>query len=123
MLALQATKCCASVTAVHWDTKQVPVLRVKDDHINYDDGNATAAVTSDTLNSEASAVEGAMVHEKFGENGGKKGPSSSWPLPLHEAPSGQRYLRVFVYGMEKVRRRARATVGKQWDPDHDWFAA
>jgi len=103
------------VTAVHWDTKQSPELRLENDHT--DDGGDAAVVVNGAMAAEKAEVKEAK--------GGKKSASSSssWPLPLHEASSGLRFLRVFVYGMEKVRRRARATVGKQWNPEHDWFAA
>jgi hypothetical protein len=98
--ALRATGGCASVTAVQWDTKQPPVLRREQEH---------GAAGSDAAAAAAAA-------------GGAR-PEPSWPVAAHEASSGARCVRVFVFGMDKVRRRARATLGKQWDDQHDWFAA
>ena len=51
-----------------------------------------------------------------------QGKTGAPPAPLHEAASGERFVRLFVYGMARARRRVQAMV-RNFDPEHDWFAA
>lgn len=53
---------------------------------------------------------------------GRPGAPDPGTAPLREPQSQARYVRLFVYGAAKARRRAQTLVGN-WDPAFDWFAA
>lgn len=64
----------------------------------------------------------AMVPWDTKQHNGRNGRPPPSEAPLFDANTGDRYVRLFIYGAEKARRRVLAMI-KDYDEDHDWFAA
>ena len=64
----------------------------------------------------------AMVPWDTKQHDGRNGRPPPSAAPLTDPNTGARYVRLFIYGAARARRRVLAMI-RDFDEEHDWFAA